>query len=123
MSIRVFLVEDMQHLQGVVVDLLRSVGDFELVGSATTEAEAIGWLADHAGGWDLLVLDLVLAQGTGLGVITRTRERGPGSRVVVFSDYVTPGIRQHCMNLGADAAIAKSDTAAFIAFCSQVAGA
>lgn len=118
-AIRVFLVEDMKHLQGVVADLLHSVGRFNLVGCAATEAEAIQWLADHPKGWDLLVIDLVLDQGTGMNLIARTKLRAPNARVVVFSDYVTPGIREHCLQMGADAVIPKTNLPAFIGFCTQ----
>lgn len=117
--VRVFLVEDMPNLQGVVVDLLASIGDFEVVGVVSTEAEALLWLDEHRGGWDLALIDLVLEQGTGMGVIARAhKQRGPGGKLVVFSDYVSPGIVKHCVRLGADASIAKSDPAALIAFCS-----
>ncbi len=120
-QVRVFLVEDMSHLKGVIEDLLKSLGNFSVVGKATTEAEAILWLAEHMGGWDLAIVDLVLEQGTGMGVIARTRERPRGAKVVVFSDYVTGGISKYCLKLGADAAIAKSDIQEFMGFCSAVA--
>ena len=47
-------------------------------------------------------------------------QRLSASKVVVFSDYVTPGIDRHCLGLGADAAIVKSDMHAFIKYCSGV---
>ena len=120
-AVRVFLVEDLSHLKGVIEDLLKSLGDFTVVASAQTEAEAILWLADHPEGWDLAVVDLVLEQGTGMGVIARTKGRRPGAKVVVFSDYITEGISRYCMKLGADAAIPKSNMQEFMDFCSTVA--
>jgi DNA-binding NarL/FixJ family response regulator len=116
-AIRVFLVEDMKHLQGAVADLLRSLGDFTLVATAETEAEANLWLAENPAAWDLAVIDLILEQGTGMGVVAKCKGRSKTTRVVVFSDYVTPGIRTHCLQLGADAAIPKSDMQAFIDYC------
>ena len=65
MTIRVFLVEDMKHVQGVLADLLASIGDFRLVHTTATEAEAKLWLSEHPGGWDLAVIDLVLEQAQG----------------------------------------------------------
>jgi DNA-binding NarL/FixJ family response regulator len=116
--VKVFLVEDMKHLQAVISDLLASIGDFLLIGTATTEAEANLWLADNPGRWDLAIVDLVLEQGSGMSVIGKCKRRPRASKVVVFSDYVTPGIHRHCLDLGADAAISKSDTPAFIKYCS-----
>jgi len=115
--VRVFLVEDMKHVQGLMRDLLATLGHFVIAGTASTEAEALLWLEEHPDGWDLLVADLILDQGTGLGVIAKCRHRPPGRKVVVLSDYVTPGIHKHCLALGADAAIPKADLNAFIDFC------
>lgn len=123
MPIKVFLVEDTPQLQGVITDLLASLGDFVLVGTATTEAEANLWLAEHPGSWELAIIDLVLEQGTGMGVIARCRRTCPTGKVVVFSDYVTPGITRHCLALGAQAVISKADMAAFTGYCSELAAA
>lgn len=122
MPVKLLLVEDLPQMQGVVLDLLATVGDFELVQAASTEAEANLWLDENRGQWDLAVIDLILEQGTGLGVVARARERPAGSKVVVFSDYATEGIRKHCLKLGADAAFQKGeDLHAFLAFCQAVA--
>jgi DNA-binding NarL/FixJ family response regulator len=123
LPIRVFLVEDTKQLQDVILELIASLGEFLLVGTATTEAEANLWLAEHPRGWDLAIIDLVLEQGTGMGVIAHCRRSAPDGKVVVFSDYVTPGIRKYCLKLGAEAAIPKADIPAFITYCTEVAAA
>ena len=123
MPVRVFLVEDTKHLRDVIAELLDSLGNFALVGTATTEAEANLWLLDHAGSWDLAIIDLVLEQGTGMGVIAKCKHSSATGKVVVFSDYATPGIRRHCLALGAEAAIPKTDLPAFMGYCSAVASA
>ena len=122
MTVRVLLVEDLPQLQGVVVDLLSAVGDFEVVKTVATEAEANLWLDENPGQWDLAVIDLLLEQGTGLGVVARAKDRPATSKVVVFSDYATEGIRNHCIKLGADAAFQKgADVKAFIDYCCAMA--
>lgn len=122
MPVRLLLVEDLPQMQGVVLDLLATVGDFQLVRILSTEAEANLWIDENPGGWDLAVIDLILEQGTGLGVVARARNRQPASKVVVFSDYATEGIRKHCLKLGADAAFQKGeDLHAFLAYCSALA--
>lgn len=124
MTIRVFLVEDMKQVQGVLADLLRSIGDFDLVNATGTEAEAKLWLSEHPGGWDLAIIDLVLEQGSGMAVISKAREaaRRNGGRVVVFSDYVSDGIRAHCLKLGADAVFPKSSVHDLMDYCSELGG-
>jgi DNA-binding NarL/FixJ family response regulator len=121
MTIRVFLVEDTHHLQNAIRDLLQSLGDFIVVSTASTEAEANLWLLDNPGGWDLAVIDLILEQGTGMGVIAKCRRSNDKGRVMVFSDYATPGIQRHCLRLGADVTIAKTDVNVFMDYCAAMA--
>lgn len=124
MNVRVFLVEDMKQVQGILADLLASLGDFSLVHAAGSEAEAKLWLAEHPGEWDLAVIDLVLDPGSGMSVIPRARASAvaQGARVVVFSDYASDGIRKHCERLGADAVFLKSQTREFMDYCSELGG-
>ena len=124
MSVRVFLVEDMKQVQCVLADMLASVGDFTLVGTSRTEAEARLWLQEHPGAWDLAIIDLVLDQGTGMGVIPCARDAtvAEGGNIVVFSDYASDGIRNHCLKLGADAVFLKSQTQEFMDYCSELGG-
>ena len=123
MTISVFLVEDMQPLRALVGELLSTVGDFRVVGTAGTEAEARLWLEENPSRWEFAIVDLVLEQGTGMGVIARCRAAAPRSKIVVFSDYATPGIRKHCLKLGADAVFQKgADLTAFTEFCGTLAG-
>jgi DNA-binding NarL/FixJ family response regulator len=112
----VFLVEDLQRMRGLLADLFASMGGLRVVGSASTEAEAKLWLDDHPGGWDVAVIDLVLDQGAGMEVIRRCKAEPNGGKVVVFSSYATPGVRQHCLDLGADAVYDKSETSGFISW-------
>lgn len=120
-ELRVFLVEDIQRMRGLLADLFASIGGFDVVATASTEAEANLWLDEHHGQWDLAIIDLVLDQGAGLNVIRRCKSEPSGGRVVVFSSYATPGVRRHCLELGADAVFDKADTAGFIAWCSDLA--
>ena len=94
-------------MQELIGDLLESVGGFEVVGMASNETSATDWLLRHRGGWDLAIVDLLLAEGSGFTLITRMNKE-PGGAVVVFSDFVTPVVRQRCVRLGADGVISKA---------------
>jgi DNA-binding NarL/FixJ family response regulator len=114
MGLRVFLVDDLLSMHSLMRDLFAAVGGVELVATASSEGEARLWVEDHAGEWDVAVLDLVLQQGSGMGVIGPCREHHPSGQVAIFSGYVTPVIRQHCLRLGADAVFGKDETAQFV---------
>jgi two-component system OmpR family response regulator len=114
---RVFVVEDMRRMRGLLADLFTTLGGFTIVASASGEAEANLWLQDNPGAFDLAVLDLILQQGSGMGVIERCK--ATGARVVVLSSYATPGVRRHCMDLGADAVFEKGNSAGFVAWCAE----
>jgi DNA-binding NarL/FixJ family response regulator len=108
MNTRVLLVDDVKPLRHAMADLLRSVGPFDIVAEHSTEAEARLWLQEHGSAWDIAVVDLILEQGTGMGVLARAREVSRTGRIAVFSDYVTPGVVKHCLQLGADAVFQKN---------------
>jgi DNA-binding NarL/FixJ family response regulator len=115
-ELRVFLVEDLQRMRALLGELFASIGGFRVIATATTEAEANLWLEEHPGGWDVAIIDLVLEQGAGMNVIRRAKSDPNGGQIVVFSSYATPGVRQHCLDLGADAVFDKGETARFIAW-------
>ena len=52
---------------------------------------------------NVLILDLQLLQGTGLGVLRNLRGyRQPGTSVIVLTNYAIPSYRARSMELGAD---------------------
>ena len=116
MELRVFLVEDLARMRGLLDDLFASLGGIRVVAVATTEAEARLWLDENHGAWDVAVVDLVLEQGGGMNLIRRCKAVPRHGRVVVFSSFATPGVRRHCLELGADAVFDKGETGPFIAF-------
>lgn len=114
-KVRVFFVEDLVPAQALLHDLLQANGEsYEVVGTSTTEAEANDWLAGNLGAWDMVITDLVLAQGNGISVARRARQLHATARVVVLSGYATPGICKHLLDLGADRVFDKADMAGFV---------
>ena len=122
MPVDVFLVEDLKNIQSAMAQMLQDLGDFRIVAVVPTEAEALAWLEQNPGRWQLAVIDLVLEQGSGMGVISRARRTTPAGQVVVFSNFVTPVIQAHCVRLGADACFDKnSQLADFADYCADLA--
>jgi two-component system OmpR family response regulator len=114
---RVFLVEDLHRLHGLLSELFETIGGYQVLGIVETEAEAMAWLEEHRDGCDLVIVDLMLEQGSGIGVITRCKATQSSARVVVFSAYASGAIAQHCRALGANEVIDKSDSWHFVQYC------
>jgi DNA-binding NarL/FixJ family response regulator len=118
MALITFLVEDNKTIRDNLVPALEDLVNGHVVGFAETESGALAWLVAHPHEWQLLIVDLFLKEGSGLGVLAGCKTRSAGQRVVVLSNYVTQDIRTRCEALGADAVFDKSrDLDAFIEYC------
>lgn len=115
---RAYIVEDNAVIRRNLEETLTELAGVQTVGYSETEQGACIWLAQHPADWQLLIVDLFLMQGSGLGVLRRCVERTDGQRVVVLSNYATAEIRQRCMSDGADAVFDKStELDQFLAYC------
>lgn len=102
-SLRVFLVEDSPRLCRLLADILGELDGVAVVGEAADEASAIRLLNDTQA--DLVIVDLELGSGSGLGVLrvlAGEPQRFGRLRTVVFSNYGHPSLRECCRKLGAD---------------------
>lgn len=120
-GLRTYLVEDNATIRENLLATLDELVGITPVGFAEGEQAGSNWLLAHADAWDLAIVDLALRQGSGFGVLAACRQRQAEQKMVVLSNYVTPGIRQRCQALGADAVFDKStDIDELIDFCLQL---
>ena len=118
MALRIFLVEDNLLIRENLSSTLTEMVGAAFVGWAEGERESIDWLCNDSNDWDLVIVDLFLKQGNGLGVVAACRSRASGKRLVVLTNYATPAVRERCMALGADAVFDKSnDIEKLVEFC------
>ncbi len=105
--LHVFLVEDSPIIRERLTESLTAPGRIEVIGYADTEHGAVAALRDAA--WDVLVLDLQLKQGTGLGVLKALAGARPdGAKIIVLTNYAIPQFRDRSVALGADYFFDKS---------------
>jgi DNA-binding NarL/FixJ family response regulator len=116
----VFIVDDSQSIRETLQDLLLSTGKFQVVGTAGGETDATQWLMDGKQPWRLAIVDLLLSEGSGFGVLQRCRFENPAGKIFVFSEFATPAIRDRCLKLGADAVFTKSEAESMIARAEQL---
>lgn len=121
MALRVFLVEDSKALCAHLMETLVARARVEIAGIAQTEGQAIDWLDRNADRWDILLVDLFLDEGTGVGVIEHCQDRRPGQRVLVMTNHArNDGLLHHCKQLGADAVYHKaSEMDELVAYCNE----
>lgn len=107
-SLIAILVEDSRTIRDTLVPALRELGHTQVVAWATTSKEAANALAAWHGEWELIIVDLFLAAGSGLDVLKQVQAREPGQHAIVLSNYATDEMRRQCTELGADGIFDKS---------------
>lgn len=108
MRIHAFLVEDLAVVRDNLVEAMEEMAPLKFVGHAATEDGAVQWLDTHHGQWDLAIVDLNLAEGSGLGVLRECMQRNPMQKVVVLSNDLHEAVGKQCRRLGADEVFDKS---------------
>lgn len=119
-KIRLFLVEDSPVIATYLAGLLARDGRCEVVGRADTEQTALEWSFQNEAGFDVAVVDLMLREGSGFGVLAHLHKYQPG-KIVVLSEFATPVIAERCKALGAVAAFQKSKMADCVAYIHSLA--
>jgi DNA-binding NarL/FixJ family response regulator len=119
-----FLVEDSPVIRENLVAALEELAPVQVVGVAEDEESAVGWLKRDAGACDLVIIDIFLKSGSGLGVLRAASEIGSSAQLVVLSNYATPDMRRQCAALGATRVFDKSNEIdALIQYCIRLADA
>lgn len=120
--LRTYIVEDSQVIRENLIATLEELVPVEVVGTAEDEATAVQWLAHANNHADLLIVDIFLKAGTGLGVLRAASSLAQRRNVVVLSNYATPDMRDKCLELGADRVFDKSNEIdALIQYCGRLA--
>jgi len=98
---RVILVEDLPAVSTLVIENLEDIEGLELAGYAETEDSALSWLHSHD--CEVLILDLELKQGNGIGVLKQLAASGarPGLIKIIYSNHIGPNIRRLAAKFGA----------------------
>jgi CheY-like chemotaxis protein len=100
---RILLIEDSVVLTRRLIDLLSEPGRVEVAAQASTQSEAVSRLQQSA--FDVLVVDIELAEGNGVAVIRAARQLYPPDAqplIVVLTNYASDFVRDHCFAAGAD---------------------
>ena len=107
--VKTFIVEDSPIILDNLVATLEELAPVHVVGSAPDEDAAVNWLTADGQEVDLVIIDVFLKAGSGLGVLKRAAQRSVPGKRVVLTNYATQEMRRKCLELGADRVFDKSN--------------
>ena len=106
-EMNVFVVEDAPEVRKRLVAILRTVPGVTVVGEAASVRDAVDGVL--AAAVDVVLLDLQLADGSGLDVLAALKPRRPGLYVIVLSNFASQEqYRDASLAAGADVVLDKT---------------
>ena len=106
---RIYIVEDSSITRENLIEALHENAPVEVVGTADDEKSAVAWLRDRSHASDLVIVDIFLKSGSGLGVLKAMEAMPDAPERIVLSNHATPEIRVKCQQLGATKVFDKSN--------------
>lgn len=120
--LRTYIVEDSPVIRENLIATLEEMVPVKVIGTADDEPTASQWLGKADNACDLVIIDIFLRSGSGLGVLQAARKADADRKLVVLSNYATPDMRRKCLQLGADQVFDKSnDIDDLISYCARLA--
>ena len=120
--LQTFIVEDSPVILENLVATLEELSAVKVIGHAEDEPAALAWLSESGQTCDLLIIDIFLKRGSGLGVLHSTANTRKSLKRVVLTNYATADLRQRCQALGADKVFDKSsELEELISYCDVLA--
>jgi DNA-binding NarL/FixJ family response regulator len=122
--LRTFIVEDSPIILDNLSATLEEMAPVQVVGSAADESSALARLVQLGAAVDLVIIDVFLKAGSGLGVLRGASQSGLRAKRVVLTNYATPDMQEKCRALGADRVFDKSnDLDELLSYCMRLADA
>jgi DNA-binding NarL/FixJ family response regulator len=122
LRLKTYIVEDSAVIRDNLIATLQELSAVDVVGFAEDEHSATAWLSQADNQASLVIVDIFLKHGSGLGVLQSAAHSDSRRKWVVFSNYATPAMRSKCLALGADRLFDKStEIDALIAYCNRMA--
>lgn len=105
---RILLIEDDPNTQALYCEILKSAG-FDVTCASDGEA---GLTSARAGGFNLVLLDIMLPKLDGLGVLSGLKDKGPvlpNGPIIILTNLSDDMLSKQAMDLGAKGYLIKSD--------------
>lgn len=103
---KIFVVEDSAIVRERLIEMIREVDGVEIVGEADSYGTAVeGIMASQP---DVAILDISLAEGSGIDVLAHVKPRLPGLRGIMLTNYTSPQHLRASAEAGAEYFLDKS---------------
>jgi DNA-binding NarL/FixJ family response regulator len=120
--LKTYLVEDNPVIRDSLIATLEELAPVKVLGTADNELTAVQWLSQVGQPSDLVIVDIFLKSGSGLGVLRAASALAQRHTLVVLSNYATADVRRKCLELGATRVFDKSNEIdALIEYCGELA--
>lgn len=107
--IRIVIVEDQPICRlGIRSTLEHSTLDYQILAEAGTVAEAVSCLEQYSAQADLVLLDYMLPDGTGMDVIAAAKRLCPEAKIVIFSGEAGGATIKQLMEAGVNGFMSKN---------------
>lgn len=121
-NIKTYIVEDSAVIRDNLSLVLQELVPIAVMGTAADEKTAVQWLTKRANELDLVIVDIFLKEGSGLGVLQAIRDISSNFSIVVLTNFATPEMNLKCIELGADRVFDKSNELAdLVKYCTDLA--
>jgi YesN/AraC family two-component response regulator len=98
--LKILIADDSDLVRERLRELISEVPGTEVVGEAANGAEALAALERLAP--DVLILDVRMPGGNGIGALEAAKTRHPAPAVIMLTAYAYPQYRRKCLEAGAE---------------------
>lgn len=95
-----FIVDDSEVLRSRLVQMLSEIKGIEIVGEAGFVLDAVREIKKLNP--DIAILDMKMADGNGIDILTAIKKDKMTTRVIIFTNYPYLQYRKRCLDAGAD---------------------
>ncbi len=97
---RIFVADNSPIIRERLKSMMEAVGGIDVVGESANYSESISEIRRTRP--DVILVDMNIAGGTGIDLLSEIHEQDWTVTKIVLSDYSTPPYRNACMMAGAD---------------------
>ena len=105
-KIKILVTDDHQVLRHGLIDILKYVDKFEIVGQASNGKETLAVLEEYA--VDIILLDIEMPVMNGTETLEHVKNKYPETKVIMFSTHHSMGYENYFLKSGAEAYLVKN---------------